>query len=427
MTNTIPAGDYCDRIFDGTHETPKPTQHGRPLITSKNIADGRLEMATAYNISEEDYEEIQRRSYVSQWDVLFSMIGSVGGVYLEKNPEIGYAVKNVGVFSCLDEFRAKWLYYYLKTATAQKIINNQLSGAVQKFLSLGALRQFPVPPFDSQKKPSILLLSALDAKIELNQRINLELEGMAKLLYDYWFVQYDFPMSVAQAAALGKPSLAGQPYRFSGGPMVYNAQLKREIPVGWEVGSLECLGEIVGGSTPSTKETAFFTTEGVPWITPKDLSRNVGNKFITRGETDLTDEGVRSASLSVLPAGSVLMSSRAPIGYLAINRVPVTTNQGFKSFVPSKGYPVEFLFHALNQLMGVIEQNASGSTFKEVSASTLKTIQTLLPAPEPLKAFQSVVGPIFRQQDTLEQQDHQLASLRDWLLPMLMNGQVRVG
>ncbi|MEY4244010.1 MAG: hypothetical protein RLZZ245_1595, partial [Verrucomicrobiota bacterium] len=254
-----------------------------------------------------------------------------------------------------------------------------------------------------------------------------ELEGMAKLLYDYWFVQYDFPLSAAQAAALGKPRLAGQPYRSSGGPMVYHEQLKREIPKGWSAGSLNSLGEIVGGSTPSTKEDHFFSSHGTPWITPKDLSRNTGNKFITRGETGVSDEGIKGASLTLLPAGTVLMSSRAPIGYTAIARNPVTTNQGFKSFVPSKGYSTEFIYYTLNHLMKTIEQNASGSTFKEVSAGTLKSIQTQLPEPSVLSEFSKLMQPIFSQQDNLELQNQELTTLRDWLLPMLMNGQVRVG
>jgi type I restriction enzyme S subunit len=302
------------------------------------------------------------------------------------------------------------------------------SGSAQPSLNRNYIYPIPIRvPEPAQQQKIAAVLSALDAKIALNHRINVELEGMAKLLYDYWFVQYDFPLSAAQAAALGQPHLTGQPYRSSGGPMVYNTQLKREIPKGWKVGSLTHLGEIVGGSTPSTKEIAFFTDHGTPWITPKDLSRNVGNKFITRGQTDLTESGVKSASLAVLPPGSVLMSSRAPIGYTAINRIPVTTNQGFKSFVPSKGYPVEFVYHTLNHLMGVIEQNASGSTFKEISTGALKAIHNVLPDADIIASYQAVVAPMFQQQDTLEQQNQELTTLRDWLLPMLMNGQVRVG
>jgi len=414
-------------VFDGTHATPKAVDEGKPLVTSKNIVGGTLDLGDCYNISLEDYEEIKRRSYVSQWDVLFSMIGSVGEVYLEKNKRIEYAVKNVGVFSCLNEKRAQWLYYYLKSPTAAKIIKNQLSGAVQKFLGLGALRNFPIPQFIEERYESVSFLSALDAKIELNQRLNAELEGMAKLLYDYWFVQFDFPMSAAQAAAIGKPRLQGQPYRASGGKIIYNETLKREIPAEWNAESLNCLGEIIGGSTPSTKQEDHFTSHGTPWITPKDMSRNAQNKFISRGETDVTEAGIKSASLTLLPVGSVLMSSRAPIGYTAIARNPVTTNQGFKSFVPSKGYSTEFIYYTLNHQMKVIEQNASGSTFKEVSGGTLKAIQTQLPEPNVRAEFSKILKPMLAQQDTLEQQNQELTTLRDWLLPMLMNGQVTVG
>jgi type I restriction enzyme, S subunit len=318
---------------------------------------------------------------------------------------------------------ARFAFYVLKTLN----FDSFNSGSAQPSLNRNYIYPIPIRvPLPDQQKKIAAVLSALDAKIELNNRLNAELEGMAKLLHDYWFVQYDFPLSAAQATALGQPVLIGRPYRSSGAPMTYDPQLKRLIPASWEVGSLNRLGDIIGGSTPSTKESTYFTTAGTPWITPKDLSRNTGNKFITRGETDLTEEGVKSASLTVLPAGSVLMSSRAPIGYTAINRIPVTTNQGFKSFVPSKGYPVEFIYHTLNNLMGVIEQNASGSTFKEVSGSTLKTILTILPDADTLAVYQKTVTPIFQQQDTLEQQNQELARLRDWLLPMLMNGQVTV-
>jgi type I restriction enzyme S subunit len=322
----------------------------------------------------------------------------------------------------------RFLRYVIGSPEFTKHIQSITTGSLVPHISSRQIKDFVfrLPPLATQERIAAVL-SALDAKIELNHRINVDLEGMAKLLYDYWFVQYDFPLSAAQAAALGKPRLIGQPYRSSGGPMVFNPQLKREIPEGWETGSLTHLGEIVGGSTPSTKEISFFTDHGTPWITPKDLSRNVGNKFITRGQTDLTESGVKSASLAVLPPGSVLMSSRAPIGYTAINRIPVTTNQGFKSFVPSKCYPVEYVYHTLNHLMGVIEQNASGSTFKEISTGALKAIHTVLPDADIIASYQAVVAPMFQQQDTLEQQNQELTTLRDWLLPMLMNGQVRVG
>jgi type I restriction enzyme S subunit len=244
--------------------------------------------------------------------------------------------------------------------------------------------------------------------------INDNLELMAKTLYDYWFVQFDFPDE------------NGKPYKSSGGKMVWNEILKREIPIGWEFQTIEELGTITGGSTPSKAIENNFSKNGIPWITPKDLSQNIGNKFIARGELDVTEKGLKEASLNILPANSVLMSSRAPIGYLAINRFDCTTNQGFKSIVCNKEYPFEYVFYVLKHNMLSIEANASGSTFKEISTAVLKTIKILKPQKRLVNQFKNIASVIFQQQNNLEQQNQQLSSLRDWLLPMLMNGQVKV-
>jgi type I restriction enzyme S subunit len=273
-------------------------------------------------------------------------------------------------------------------------------------------------PFHGPEKPeqemAANVLSAIEDKIELNNRISAELEAMAKTLYDYWFVQFDFP------------NANGKPYKTSGGKMVYNPTLKRDIPEGWEAGTLEDLGQIVGGSTPSTQSPENFTTEGTPWITPNDLSNNQGNKFISRGRQDVSAEGIKSASLKKYPAGTVLLSSRAPIGYMAISRNEVTTNQGFKSFIPNKGYSSEFIYYTVNNSLKAITQYASGSTFKEVSGGTLKTVKVVLPIMNISDAFKNKVQSIFRKQDFIERENAQLTQLRDWLLPMLMNGQVTV-
>ena len=193
MGNYIKAIEYCESVFDGTHDTPRPTQEGMPLITSKHIMDGELTLNDAYNISTEDYNNINKRSKVSQWDILFSMIGTVGNTYIEKSNEINYAIKNIGVFSCKNEKKAKFLYYYLQSPYAKKFIESYLNGAVQKFLPLGKLREFPVLPYTNDKENITKILSSIDEKIELNNKITTELENITKILYDYWFVQFDFP------------------------------------------------------------------------------------------------------------------------------------------------------------------------------------------------------------------------------------------
>ena len=410
----ITANDYCHSVFDGTHATPKPCPNGYKLVTSKNITNDGINTSDAYFISEQDYFEINKRSKVYQWDILFSMIGTVGNLYLEEKSDIDYAIKNIGVFSCRDEFKAKWLFYYLQSPMARNHIKRFLNGAVQKFLSLKQLRDFPILPFEKDKISIVEILSALDKKIALNKQINARLEEMAKTLYDYWFVQFDFP------------DTNGKPYKSSGGEMVFDEILKREIPKGWEVKSLGDLAEIVGGSTPSTADSDNFCSNGTAWITPYDLSKNQDNKFISHGEIDVSEKGIKNASLKKYPTGTVLMSSRAPIGYMAIARNEVTTNQGFKSFIPNKGFSKEFVFYAVKNSLKSIMQSASGSTFKEVSATTLHSIQAVFPKHELVEKYTERSKKIFKIQDNLEKQNHQLTQLRDFLLPMLMNGQVSV-
>ncbi|MGC4234932.1 MAG: restriction endonuclease subunit S [Niabella sp.] len=244
--------------------------------------------------------------------------------------------------------------------------------------------------------------------------INDNLKQQAKTLYDYWFVQFDFP------------NAEGKPYKSSGGKMVWNEVLKKNIPQGWCNEKIGDLGTIIGGSTPSKAIEENFSQEGIPWITPKDLSLNVGKKFITKGEIDLSEKGRKEAALNLLPPRSVLMSSRAPVGYLAVNRVTCTTNQGFKSIVCNKSYSCEYIYYVLNQYMPTIEANATGSTFKEISGTVFKAINIIKPSRTIVNEFTKKGKKIFDKQDNLEKQNQQLSALRDWLLPMLMNGQVKI-
>lgn len=313
-------------------------------------------------------------------------------------------------------------YYLLKSIS----LNKKQIGSSQPLLTQGILNSIDLEIHDDTliRQQIGNFLSSLDAKIELNNKINAELEAMAKTIYDYWFVQFDFPYSPpVEGLGVGQ----GKPYKSSGGKMVYNEQLKREIPEGWEVGTLNSLGDIIGGSTPPREVEEYFSTDGTAWITPKDLSLNTGNKFITKGELDVSEKGIKTASLNIMPKGTVLLSSRAPIGYLAISRENVTTNQGFKSFVPKENYSSEYIYYTVKNLIPTIENNAVGSTFKEVSASTLKSIKVFLPDILIVKKYTETVGSIFKRQNILELENQQLTQLRDWLLPMLMNGQVTVG
>ena len=365
-------------------------------------------------IDEKIYREYKEKySYPKKGDILISAAGTIGKTVIFDGEDSYFQDSNI-VWIENDESKVtnQFLYYFLQTNPF--ITTN---GSTIKRLYNDNLRDTKIPnvPSIQQQNQITDILGTLDKKIQINNQINQELEAMAKTLYDYWFVQFDFP------------DQNGKPYKSSGGKMVYNPELKREIPEGWGVEKLENLGTIVGGSTPTKSISDNFTKggEGYSWITPNDLSNNKGNKFIKNGEIDVTVRGLKDAGLKLYPEGTVLMSSRAPVGYLAISTKEITTNQGFKSFIPDKKYGKNYIYYTLQNNLKVIEQHASGSTFKEISATVLKDITIIQPNLDIVKKFEEKVSSINSYIKVNEEQKQELTQVRDWLLPMLMNGQVK--
>jgi type I restriction enzyme S subunit len=389
LWSTVQADQFCTLITDGTHDSPKPQQSGWKLITSKHLKGHYIDFDSANWIGEADYLKVISRSAVEQWDILFSMIGTIGNIYLEKNPHVEYACKNMGIFKFSgNKENALWMYYYLKSPQAKAYIQTHLRGSTQSYVPLGSLRDMPVPvPPQSVRNEIIAILSPIDEKIECNNAINDNLEQQAQSCFQELFVDNADPE--------------------------------------WATGTISDLGTVVGGSTPSKAKPEYYTESGIAWITPKDLSINK-SKFISHGENDITELGLKNSSAAIMPEGTVLFSSRAPIGYIAIAAGEVTTNQGFKSVVPKPEIGTPFVYFFLKNTLPVIEGMASGSTFKEVSGSTMKNVPAVIPDAETLAKFSNFCAPIFAQQRILEEQNQSLAALRDNLLPRLMSGEIDV-
>ena len=305
--------------------------------------------------------------------------------------------------------------YYL---ISSRLVRNQLSVAAQqtkiRHTSPDKIKACTVwiPELDDQKAIGRLLAS-LDEKIQLNKRINDNLEAMAKQLYDYWFVQFDFPNE------------EGKPYKSSGGAMVYNERLKREVPIAWEVENLIDFAEIKNGATPSTADEANYGGD-IVWITPKDLS-DQQSKFVYQGERNITKQGFDSCSTSMLPTNSVLMSSRAPIGLVSIAKHEVCTNQGFKSFIPKSISDSIYLYYYIKHHIKQIEQLGTGTTFKEVSRDDLCKFPILtIGAKDIYVQWIELQNGIADKQLALTKEIAALTKQRDELLPLLMNGQASV-
>ncbi len=308
----------------------------------------------------------------------------------------------------------EYLFYALRAPFCKKQYSYSQQTNITN-LSQGVLGavEVPIPDLDTQRKLAKILF-ALDQKISLNTHICSELESMAKTLYDYWFVQFDFPDE------------NGRPYRASGGEMVWNPQLKREIPKGWEAGTIGQIGSVISGGTPTTTREDYYCNHGIAWITPNDLSKNEDKMFISHGERDITQSGLDNSSAVLMPKHSVLLSTRAPIGYLAISSNEICTNQGFKSIVPNAGYHEYFIYYLIKRNVPAIAQQGVGTTFKEVSKDTLSNFAVPLPPKSLVNNFAEKVTPLCEKRCILEEENHELKRVRDWLLPMLMNGQARV-
>ncbi|MDR6781349.1 MULTISPECIES: restriction endonuclease subunit S [Paenibacillus] len=301
-----------------------------------------------------------------------------------------------------------FLYYCINNTD----ISGYITGSVQPKLSKANLNSIKLllPSLPVQKAISNILKS-IDDKINFNNSINKNLEEMAQALFKRWFVDFEFPNE------------NGEPFKSSGGAFV-ESELGL-IPEGWRVGTLSDLGEVVGGATPSKSKEEYYTSRGIPWITPKDLSINK-NKYISKGQIDITDEGFKSSSTKLVPKGTVLFSSRAPIGYIAISKNEMTTNQGFKSLVPFKHIGSEFLYYVLKFNTETIENRASGSTFKEISGSEMKRVPVIIPPIDVIEQFNIIVQPNGKLVEKNESENDSLIQLRDALLPKLMSGEIRV-
>ncbi len=232
----IPASEFCASVRDGTHDSPKPVERGRRLVTSRHLTTGRLDLSDAYLISEEDFDAINKRSKVDRWDVLISMIGTVGEPCLIKE-EPDFAIKNIGLFKTKSEADGKWLYYFLRSKDAQQSIREQSRGTTQQYIPLGALRDFPILVADdpAEQKAIAAVLGALDDKIELNRRMNATLEAMARALFQSWFVDFDpvrAKLDARPPAGLDQATAALFPEHFEHGE-------HGMLPVGWRHAAIE--------------------------------------------------------------------------------------------------------------------------------------------------------------------------------------------
>ena len=264
------------------------------------------------------------------------------------------------------------------------------------------------------------ILGGLDDKIELNRRMNETLETTARALFKSWFVDFDPVRAKMQGRDTVLPQEVADlfPDRFVDSEM-------GEIPQGWPVSKIGKEVNAVGGSTPSTKEPAYWRGGQHYWATPKDLSQ-LTSPVLLDTNRKITDEGVRRISSGTLPVGTVLLSSRAPIGYLAIAEVPTAVNQGFIAMKCEQRLPNLYVLFWCHENLGHIRDIAGGSTFPEISKRVFRSVPVLVPSKEVLAMYRRLAAPLYRRIVTHMREALTLAALREALLPKLVSGEIRV-
>lgn len=347
-----------------------------------------------------------------------SKSGTIGRVGILKDYMCGNrAVINIKPNESCD---SRFIFYSLLLKRQE--IETLAEGSVQKNLyvsSLGRLK-IELPSLKEQIEISSAL-GALDDRIALLRETNTTLEAIVQALFKSWFVDFD-PIHAKQQGREPEGMDAATASLF---PNSFEESELGLVPKGWRVAPVGDVVESVGGGTPNTKESEYWEPGEFAWTTPKDLS-GLQSPVLLKTERLLSIKGISKVSSGLLPIGTLLLSSRAPIGYLAIAQIPLAINQGYIAILPNSQLPPLYMYFWCKQNMEVIKSRANGSTFMEISKKAFRPIPTLVPDSDVLKVFLNTVGPVFSRLTENEKQAQTLATLRDALLPRLISGQLRL-
>ena len=277
----------------------------------------------------------------------------------------------------------------------------------------------PLPPLPIQRRIAGIL-SAYDDLIENSQKRIKILETMARNLYREWFIHFRFPGSGRETGNEPSPGASRHPLPKVEG--LVDSPLGK-IPKGWEVKTVAGSFEITGGGTPSRKVEKYWNDGTIQWFSPSDLT-GAGTMFMDDSSDHITELGLAESSARLFPARSVMLTSRATIGAIAINTHEACTNQGFITCIPNERVPPYFLFHWLTENVPTFQRMASGATFKEISRGVFKTIEFLHPPTMLVRRFEDAAAPMAEKALTLQRQIQNLRRTRDLLLPRLMSGNI---
>lgn len=410
--------DACASIDYGLTASAALTPVGPKFLRITDIVGGSLDWDSVPFVETDDQSTQKYR--LNHLDIVIARTGATTGVsrFISDPPTAVFASYLVRL-SIKPNFDPRFIGYWLKSPAFWGYLKGVLGDkSAQPNASASTMTNAPmrVPAALAEQRAIAATLGALDDKIELNRKMNATLEAMARALFRDWFVDFGPTRAKMEARA---------PYLSPDLWSLFPDRLDDEgKPEGWAASTIGDEVRVAGGSTPSTKEPDLWDG-GINWATPKDLSTLAAPVLLETSRT-ITEAGLAKISSGLLPVGALLLSSRAPIGYLAIAEVPVAINQGFIGMICDKRVSNVFAWLWTLENMEAILAKANGSTFQEISKGNFRPLPVVVPSEPVLRAFDAVVKPLYDRIANNERESRSLAQTRDLLLPRLMSGQLQL-
>ena len=410
-------------VFDGPHATPTKTPTGPLFLGISNLASGRLDLTATEHLSDDDYLRWTRRVTPTTNDVVFSYETRIGEAALIPKGLRACLGRRMGLLRARDgTVDPRFLLYaFLGTQFQETLRARTVHGSTVDRIPLIEMPDFPirVPRNIAEQRAIAHILGTLDDKIELNRRMNATLEAMARALFKSWFVYFDPVRARMDGRDSGLPKGLSDLF-----PDRLVESESGDVPEGWAVSAIGDEVVAAGGATPSTKEPAYWENGTHCWATPKDLS-TLSSPVLVETARKISGRGVKKISSGLLPAGTVLLSSRAPIGYLAIVEVPTAVNQGFIAMVCNRRLPNVYVLFWCQENLDHVKSISGGSTFSEISKKTFRTVPVIVPSDQLLAVYENIVRPLYDRVVTNTKESATLAATRDSLLPKLTSGEIR--
>ena len=381
---------------------------------------------------------------VQQHAVIIGRKGSVGKVHLSAEK---CWISDTAFYVIKDSLDESYFVYYLLSSLGLENMNTD--AAVPGLNRDNAHRlEIKIPNSIEKRINLVEPLIKLDQKIHLNNQINQTLESIAQAIFKSWFIDFEPVRAKIAAKQEGKaPELAAM-CAISGKSEDGLQQMAEddlaelrataslfpdelveselgEVPKGWEVSTVGEQVQAVGGGTPSTKNADFWDNGIHYWTTPKDLS-NLTDKILLNTERKITDAGLKKISSGLLPNNTVLMSSRAPVGYLALSKIEVAINQGYIAILPNMKYSAEYLIQWCEANMAEIKGRASGTTFLEISKKNFREINFICSDEKVVTVYTKTAKTLYDEISLKAEENQSLINLRDTLLPKLLSGEINL-